>query len=39
MLEKYRDDESESEMNSEGVLSEPDMAHKESVYDAGGCGD
>lgn len=26
-------------MNSEGVRSEPDMAHKESVYEDGGCGD
>lgn len=37
MLEKYRDDESESEMNSAGARSEPDMAHKESVYEDGGC--
>ena len=39
MLEKYRDDDRESEMNSEGVRSEPGMTHRESVYEDGGCGD
>ena len=39
VLEKYRDDDRESEMNSEGVRSEPGMTHRESVYEDGGCGD